>query len=116
MLSYYLYDAKVNIKCDQAPLHKFLTAHTLNSLVNNWETEIAGMSCVIFEHIKCTESISHLRSVIYIFLDPEGEGKEFDQGIFWRISPHTQRHLPAQEGKEFEKWPPKCIQKKLQLM
>ena len=33
-LYYYLYDFKVAIKCDHAPLHEFLTAHTLNSKVN----------------------------------------------------------------------------------
>ena len=38
-LSYWLYDAKVTMKSDHTPLHKFLTAHTLNSKVNNWGTE-----------------------------------------------------------------------------
>ena len=43
-LSYYLYSTKVIIKCDHATLHKFLTAHALNSKVNNWGTEIVSMS------------------------------------------------------------------------
>ena len=34
-ISHYLYDAKVIIKCDHAPLHEFCTAYTLNSKVNN---------------------------------------------------------------------------------
>ena len=47
-LSYYLYDVKVPIKCDYAPLYKLLTAYTLNSEVNTWATEIAIMSHVTF--------------------------------------------------------------------
>ena len=53
-LSYHVYDVKVTIKCDHTLLHKFLTAHTLNSKVNNWGTEIASMNYVTFEHIKIT--------------------------------------------------------------
>ena len=33
-LLYCLYDVKVTLKCDIAPLHKFLTAHTINSKGN----------------------------------------------------------------------------------
>ena len=34
-----------------------LTAHTLNSKVNNRGTEIACMSHITFEHIKVTENL-----------------------------------------------------------
>ena len=76
--SYYLYDTKLNIKCDHAPWHKFPTTNTLKSKVNNWGTELASMSHVIFEHIKGTSNIledciSRLRSTgLYNVLDSEG--------------------------------------------
>ena len=79
-LSYCLCDAGVTIKCDHTPLHKFLAAHTLNSKVNNGETEIASMSYVTFEHIKVTANIlashtSRLRSMgFYDVLDLEEWG------------------------------------------
>ena len=53
-LSYYLYNAIITIVCDHAPVCKFLSAHTLNSKVNNWGTEIVSMSHVTFKHIKDT--------------------------------------------------------------
>ena len=56
-LSYYLFNAKVIIKCDYALLHIFLIDHTLNLKVNNWETEIASMSNVTFQHFKGTTNI-----------------------------------------------------------
>ena len=56
-ISYYLYNAKVIIKYDNTPLHKFLTAYTLNSKVNNWGTEIESMSHALFQHIKGMENI-----------------------------------------------------------
>ena len=55
--SYYLYNAKIIIKCDDTHLHKPLTVHTLTSKVNNWGTEIKSMSHVTFEHIKGMENI-----------------------------------------------------------
>ena len=61
------------------PLQKILTAETLNSKGNTWETEIASVNNVIFEHIKGTDNIledivSHLRSVhVYDSQDPESE-------------------------------------------
>ena len=42
-LSYHLYGASINIKCDHAALCKFLTAQTLSSKVNDSGTEIACM-------------------------------------------------------------------------
>ena len=47
-LSYYLYDAKLTIKYDHTPLCKLLMAHTLNSKVNNWGTEIVSISHCYF--------------------------------------------------------------------
>ena len=35
-LTYYLYDARVTVKCDHTTLCKILATHTLNSQVNNW--------------------------------------------------------------------------------
>ena len=56
-LSHYLCNAKVTTKCDHASLHKFLTTHTSNSKVKNWETEIESMNHVNFKHIEGTENI-----------------------------------------------------------
>ena len=56
-LSYYLHDTRATITPDNAPLHKFLTAHTMNSKVSNWGPEIASVIHVIFEHIKRTANI-----------------------------------------------------------
>ena len=36
--SYYLYDTKVTIKCNHAPLQKVLIAYTFNSKMNNQGT------------------------------------------------------------------------------
>ena len=66
--SYYLYDAKATMKCDYTLLYKFLMAHTLNSKVNNYGTEIDSMSHITFELIKgiyniIADSISQLWSI-----------------------------------------------------
>ena len=55
--SFYKYDAKVIIKCDYVPLHKFLTAHIFNLKVGNWGTEITSMCHVTFERIKVSAHI-----------------------------------------------------------
>ena len=90
---YYLYDAKVCIKCDHATLHKFLTVHTLNTKQKDWGTEIADISHVMLEHMKGMENIlanhiSCLRCVaLYDSLDLKGEGKEFGHTIFEELLP-----------------------------
>ena len=67
-LSYYLCGAQMIGKCGHAPSKTFLTYHTLNSKVNNWGTEIASTSHVIFDHIKgrpniLADHISRLKSM-----------------------------------------------------
>ena len=66
-LSSYLYDARVTVNCDHAPLYNFSSAYTLNSKVNSLGTEIASMSPVIFEHIEGTGNIlvSYLNTYIH---------------------------------------------------
>ena len=92
-LSYYLYSAKVAINvtmlhCTSSSLHIYQTQK-----VNDWGTEIASMSYVIFEHIKGTnkilaDNISCLRSIhLNDPLDPEGEGKDLGQDIFRELHP-----------------------------
>ena len=72
------------------------------------------MSYVIFKHIKGTncilaDSISSPRFIhLYDFLDPEEEGKEFEQDIYEELPPKTQTPS-TQEGinherKEFGKF------------
>ena len=91
-LWYYLYTARITIKCDYALLHKFLTVHTLNSKVKKWETEIASMCYMAFEHIKETANILvyHISWLKYIefheVLDPE-EGREYEHIIFDELAP-----------------------------
>ena len=74
-------------------MYKFLTAHTLNSKVNNWGTEIASMSCVIFKHVKgpdniLADSVSHLRSIhLYDSLDLVREWSLWTEYV-WRTCPH----------------------------
>ena len=92
-LSYYLLDVKVTIKCDHAPLCTFLTAHILNSKVNNWGIEIASVCHVTFEQIKgayniLANSISWPRSLhLYHCLDLEGKGKESGHDIIEKLHP-----------------------------
>ena len=80
-LCYYLYDTRVTTKCDHAPLHKVLSAHTFNSKVNDRVPEIASMSHVTIEHIEGTanilaDHISRLTSMdFYNVLEPK-EGKK----------------------------------------
>ena len=38
--SYYCYNSKAAIKCDDAPLQNFPTTHILSSKVNNWELKL----------------------------------------------------------------------------
>ena len=83
-LYYYLYDGRVNTKCDHTPLHNFSTTDTLNSKVNNWGTEIASISQVMFECIKGIENISvdHIYQFrymgLYEVLDPVKKGRNLD--------------------------------------
>ena len=70
--------------------HEFLTAHTLNSKVNNWESETASIS---IEYIKGKDSIlsDSISCLIFIQLyhpfDLKGEGKEFEHDIFEEFPP-----------------------------
>ena len=94
ILSYFMYDAKVTIKCGHAPLQKFHTLHTLNSKATNWGTEIAIMNHVTFEGIKGTADIlqDHIFRFGYVglynVLDSEEGGKEFGHFIFKEVSPY----------------------------
>ena len=48
-LSYYLSDAKIMMKCNHAPVCKFLITHTLNFKVNKEETENGKVRHLTFE-------------------------------------------------------------------
>ena len=82
-LYYYLYDARVTIKCNHATLQKIFTVHTFNSKVNNLGIEKFSVSHVTFEHINgianiLADCISRLRSIdLYNVLNAEIEEKEF---------------------------------------
>ena len=109
--SYYLYNGKVKVKFDHAPLQKFCTAHTLNLKVKkfgNWNFE--NEPCY-FQTQKGTENIlpdwiSHLRYMaLYNCLDPEGEGKEFGHDISEElpfISPELSTQTEWKEMKIYE--------------
>ena len=49
--SFYLEGALTNLRCDHAPLEKFLQGKTLNNKVNNWGIELSNFK-IIFQHIK----------------------------------------------------------------
>ena len=61
--------------------------HILNFKVNNWGTEIAGISYIKFEHMKgraniLTSHISRLKFMrLYTFLSPQEHDKEFGHEI-----------------------------------
>ena len=101
-LSHYLYKTNIIIKCDNAPLCKFLTADTLNLKVNNWGTEIASMSHVTFEHIIETANIlaDHIYRLtsmgLYDMFDPEEGGKEFGHFMFDESAPSLQLNKKGQ--------------------
>ena len=90
-LSYYLYNAKVVIKCDHVPLQIFLTADIFNSKVNNWGTEIANISHLTCEHTKGTanivaDHIFRLRSMGLYMRNPEERGKFFGHFTFDEVN------------------------------
>ena len=120
--SYYIYDAKVIIKCDQwrvqirsqkstitrpwkrlyginSPLHTFLAVHTLNCKVNHWRTENASMSHVISEDVNGIKNIQAdhiLRSWSMMHTISEKEGKGLDMSCL-KNTPIAveQRELPC---------------------
>ena len=66
------------IKCDNAPILKFLTPHTLTSKLNNWGTDITSINHVTFEYIEGTGNVLGRYLGLYYTLDPEVEMKDLD--------------------------------------
>ena len=71
----------------------------LNSKVNNWETEIAGVSYVKFEHMKGTvnilaDCISRLKPIVlYDPLTPDEHVQEFGHAVIELLPPILVNHV-----------------------
>ena len=77
---FYLKDAHVRVRCNHAPICKFVYSVTKNDKVDNWSQDIHAITPYIdFEHIKgrdniLVESISRLKTLgLYKANDPNGQ-------------------------------------------
>ena len=90
--SYYLEGAKIILRCDHAPLKKFLQGKTLNNKVNNWGIELSNFN-IEFQHIKgkrniLADALSRLKRLgLYTAQDPEPYGREFGHTILEELPP-----------------------------
>ena len=92
--SFYLEGAFTNLRCDHAPLEKFLQGKTLNNKVNNWGIELSNFK-IKFQHIKgkkniMADALSRLKHLdLYDSQDPEPVGQEFGHTILENLPPVT---------------------------
>ena len=92
--SFYLEGAFTNLRCDHAPLEKFLQGKTLNNKVNNWGIELSNFK-INFQHIKgkrnvMADALSRLKRLgLYDIQEPEADGHEFGHTILEELPPVT---------------------------
>ena len=90
--SFYLEGALTNLRCDHAPLEKFLQGKTLNNKVNNWGIELSNFK-INFQHIKgkrnvMADALSRVKRLgLYDTQDPEPNGQEFGHTILEDLPP-----------------------------
>ena len=90
--SFYLEGALTNLRCDHAPLEKFLQGKTLNNKVNNWGIELSNFK-INFQHIKgkrniMADALSRVKRLgLYDNQDPEPNGQEFGHTILEDLPP-----------------------------
>ena len=91
--SFYLEGAFTNLRCDHAPLEKFLQGKTLNNKVN-WGIELSNFK-IKFQHIKgkknvMADALSRLKRLdLYDSQDLEPVGQEFGHTILEQLPPAT---------------------------
>ena len=89
-LSYYLEGCKTVLRCDHAPLKKFIEGKTDNPKVNNWGIALQNFQ-IEFQHIKgkdniMADALSRLKRLgLYEAQDPEPEGFEFGHSILEQL-------------------------------
>ena len=90
--SYYLEGAKTILRCDHAPLCKFLSGKTMNNKVNNWGIELSNFQ-IEFQHIRgkhnvMADALSHVKRLgLYTPQEPEPNGREFGHTILEELPP-----------------------------
>ena len=98
-LASYLEDADITLRSDHLPLKKFIAKNTLNSKVNNWDTEISPFH-ITFEYIKGIKNTLADTMSRLINIDPQIQQESEPEG--YEFGYYTFDTLPAMDISNIE--------------